>query len=235
MWGDKKKEEVIIPDEKKVEAPPALTADDIAAKMSALLDPFKASIENIDKRLTAAEEARKPKEQSKSDEQVSVLDDENAAFNQRLGPLAIETIKTNARLTEREVLDEVRDKGLTDFIPQIKEQFGNTPIQVKADPNYERYCHNVVDMIVGREAQKGGLKAKGNRFILEDSSTADDKTHESTLADADREWLNFEVITPGSKKHVTRKEFLTRMGHDLSDPKVLEGLKKSWDTMQVVN
>jgi hypothetical protein len=219
---------------KTEEKPPvAPSAEELLAKMGELLGPIKDWQEKTSTRLDAMEEARKPKEPPEEPvENVSVLDDENAAFNQRLTPLAIETINLRARMTEREVLDETMS-GWQEFLPAVKAELANTQVQVKAMPNYESYVRNVVDMIVGREARKGGLKRDKSRFVLEDATSVNDNGTLNASSQEDKDFLNFHVTT-GKGKVVTRGEYLKRMGIDVSNPDELKKVRESWSKVQVV-
>jgi len=231
MWPNNKKDEppAAKPEEK---APPqAPSAEDLLAKMSELLSPLSQKLDSQSERLAALEEARKPAPPA-NPEIPSVLDNEDAAFRERLTPLAVETINLRSRMVEREVLDEL--EGFSEFLPEIKKELANTSVQVKAMPNYEAYVRNVVDMIVGREARKGGLRRDKQRFILEEGSSASDNTGSSTQSQEDKEFLNFHVTT-GKGKVVTRGEYLKRIGIDISNPEELKKVRATWDTVQVVN
>jgi hypothetical protein len=230
VWPNKKDDPPQVKTEEK--PPEAPSAEALLAKMSELLNPLKESIDAQGKRMDAYEEARRPKEPVTPNETPSVLDDENAAFNARLTPLAVETINLRSRMVEREVLDEL--EGFSEFIPEIKKELANTSVQVKAMPNYEAYVRNVVDMIVGREARKGGLRRDKQRFILEDGSSTNDNTGGSSASQEDKDFLNFHVTT-GKGKVVTRAEYLKRIGIDISNPEELAKVRKTWETMTVVN
>jgi hypothetical protein len=227
-WGSKQD------DPPKVDQPkdekPQLSGEEILAKMSELLAPLQTSINATQSRLTAMEEAARV--QPEPHDPARLLDDEEKWKQENLTPFAIAQINTNARITESEVFAEVRDQGWGEFIPAIKEILAKTPINVKGE-GYETYVRNVVKMMVGESAMKSGLKRKGSTFILEDASgSAGDKG--STQDSADREFLNFEVVT-SKGKHVKRGEFLERMGIDIHNPETLKKVKEDWGKVQVVN
>jgi hypothetical protein len=105
----------------------------------------------------------------------SVLDDEDAAFNARIGPLAVQTALLNARMTETEVLNDISSKGWGHLIPQIREVLEKqTPLQTKAGQGYRGYVENVASMLIGKEATAKGLKFDGNKqtFFLEDGASS---------------------------------------------------------------
>jgi hypothetical protein len=247
LWNkeEKKPEVTPTPEEKKEPTPDPTEA--LLAKMGELLSPIKSSIEATNQRIQAMEESRKPK--AEPQEQVSILDNEQIWKEQNLGPIAAQNVITNARLTEREVLDEVISDGWSEFLADIKKELANTPLQVKAMSTYEAYVRNVVNMVIGQNARKGGLKRKGSTFILEDAQGQQNEDT-SKLAQEDRDFLNFEIQVKdreGRVKTIRRADFLARQGvliekdgklvesHDLSDPAVVAAAKKSWSAVQVIN
>jgi hypothetical protein len=213
--------------------PPAPSAEDLLAKMSELLDgKFKPFQDSVNARFTAMEEASKPKPVvTPPGEPTSVLDDEGKAFNERLGPLAVAHVELAARMTENEILSE--NSKWSEYFPEIRKTLANTPVQVKAGPEYANYVRNVVKMVVGGAAMEGGLKRDKQRFILEDASSSSNNDSSSSASQEDKDWLNF-FVTTGKGKTVTRREYLTRLGHDVTDPKVLASLKQSWSQLQVI-
>jgi hypothetical protein len=230
-WGDKKEEKAPeVPPEKK----PDFNVDEFFSRMQTVIDPIKAAVEDTRTRLSAIEESGKKREESKPTEIASVLDNEDAAFAQRLGPLAIEQVKLNARMVERDILDEMRQQGWEDQIPDVREYLSKVPLTNKASPEYEAQVRNVVDMTIGKAARSNGLKRRGNSFILEDANATPSDPTAQRSSQEDREFLNYEVTT-SKGKHVTRKEFLERMGYDLSDPTVLKGIRDNWGKIQVIN
>lgn len=231
-WG---KTEEKPPEKKPEETKTELSGDALLAKMSELLAPLATSIETFKNETNTRFEAiaklnEKPAERR---DPASLLDDEQKWTEEKLGPIAIATVNANARITENEIFSELREGGWSEFIPAIKETLSKTPIQVKAE-GYEGYVRNVVDMIIGRESRKNGLKRKGNSFILEDASSSTNNDQTSQVAQADKDFLNFEVVT-SKGKHVKRGEFLERMGIDVHDPEQLKKVRETWSKVQVVN
>jgi hypothetical protein len=224
-WPGKKTEEVKPPEAPSQEA--------LLAKMAELLSPIQASIKEQGERLTAFEEARTKKPEVVPGDPTSVFDDEGRAWAERLGPLAVETVLMRAKMAQNEILGEYSD--WQEFFPQIKAELANAPVSVKADAaGWERYVRNVADMVIGREGRKSGLKRNNNSFVLETGVGAGDASNGPSTSQEDRDWLDFNVKT-AKGKIVTRREFLKRMGQDVSDPKVLAAVKESWSSLQVVN
>src|SRR6266850_6739021 len=98
------------------------------------------------------------------------LTDEQKAQRDRKALLVL-AVQTNARITEGEVLSEISAQW-AHLIPEIKGYFASTPVERKAQPDYAEFCRNIKDMVVGKAAQKAGLRYdnKGSRYWLEDSS-----------------------------------------------------------------
>lgn len=90
---------------------------------------------------------------------------------------------TNARLMERDILDGVRADGWGDLVPKIQDWFNKADAGVKSRPDYNSYCTNIVDMVVGRAAREKGLKYDGQTksFFLEDKSSSGEEGTDSPL------------------------------------------------------
>lgn len=120
----------------------------------------------------------------------SVMDDEETAFNARLGPLAAQTVLLNARLTETEVLSEISSQGWGHIVPAIREILNKqTPLQTKAGDGYRGYVENVAAMLIGKAARDKGLKFDGNKqtFFLEDASSSSSNQGSSKLRKLEEE------------------------------------------------
>ena len=78
-------------------------------------------------------------------------------------------ILTNARPTEREVIDEL-SADWAHLFPEIRGFFANTAIETKAKPDYAQYCRNCADLVIAREARNSGLRynRESQSFFLED-------------------------------------------------------------------
>ena len=134
--------------------------------LQAKIDSYETKFAELDQKVT------KPAPKVEPTETPTVFDNEDAAFNARLGPIAVQTALLNARMTESEILNEVSSKGWGEFIPDIRKVLEQTNIQVKASDGYTGYVRNVVNMIVGAKAMEGGLKRDTERktFFIEDGS-----------------------------------------------------------------
>jgi hypothetical protein len=165
--------------EKKLAEQSKAEADAFIAQLTT---SFQAKLEETTKPLrdeiAALKSAAAPKPPERTEEErriPSVMDDEETAFNARLGPLAAQTVMLNARLTETEVLNEISSQGWGHLIPAIREILNKqTPLQTKAGEGYRGYVENVAAMLIGKSARDKGLKFDGNKqtFFLEDASSS---------------------------------------------------------------
>ena len=117
------------------------------------------------------------------------------------------SIATNARITETEILSEVRTK-FPEFEAKVKEIYANTPIERKGMADYALYCRNVMKMVVGEAALAGGLRYDSDKksFFLENASGGGDGESHDFLA-SDMTWTD-----PKSGKTLTAREQLAKLG-----------------------
>jgi hypothetical protein len=134
-------------------------------------------------------------------------DEKNQNTQANIAALAVQT---NARLTEREVIDEIA-ASWPDQVAEIRGHFANTELKRKALPDYPEYCRNIVDMVVGRAAKKSGLRYDGQAktFFLEDKSSASTPP-DSPLNDPSLVWN--QVKSDGSIRRWTAEEQLHKLG-----------------------
>jgi hypothetical protein len=177
MWGDKQKQDEPKQDAKPPEQSKA-EADALIERMSAMfqekINPIIEKVNSFDTRFETIEQStRRPVQKVEDREKVSVLDNEDQAFAERLLPLNAGLIMMNARITEDEVYREMDAKGWGSYIPKAKEALANVNLQSKGSPEYPNIVRNTVTMIVGREAMDKGLKFDGGKqtFFMEDSNS----------------------------------------------------------------
>ena len=116
-------------------------------------------------------------------ERISVLDDEDAAFNQRMTPILQSQLELEARMNMKEVKQEYMDAGFGAFWQQNEAEINKTleaSALVQPDNNggFKKlrgdaaYIRNVADMIIGRSARSGGVKFDGAKktFFLESAN-----------------------------------------------------------------
>jgi hypothetical protein len=172
---DKKEGETKTPEQSKEEA---------AAFISQLRTSFQEDLKPLQDKLTAQDQRfadiesklTRPAPQPNPDgnKLPTIWDDEDgsAAINARVMPILGETIQLKARMVENDVLNELREKGWSEYLPDIRKVLADTPITEKAKPTYENYVRGAVKMVIGDKAMSGGLRrdAQNNRFFIEDGA-----------------------------------------------------------------
>ena len=198
------------------------------AEMEALVERLGASIEEkigkpLREEITAlktdweaikAEATKNPAEDKtprNADGTPRELTDEEKNRNASQATIAL-AVQTNARLTEREVIDEL-PRDWSHLIPEIRSMFANTPIQRKAQSDYADYCRNCADLVIAREARKAGLRydQEHKTFFLEDKSSASNN-EESPLSDPALVW--HQQKGDGSVKRWSPEDQLRVLGID---------------------
>lgn len=132
------------------------------------------------------------------------------------------SVTTNARLTEREVLDSL-PADFADLIPDIRALFNNTPLQRKAQSDYADYCNNCADLVIAKHARKAGLRfnRESKTFFLEDKSTSTSR-EDGVLSDPSLVWN--QQKPDGSVKAWSPEEQLRKL--DIDPAKFSESVKK---------
>jgi hypothetical protein len=171
-------------------------ADQLIEKLTAAIDaklsPITTKVDSIEQRWAALEEAaRKPKEETPPNPKAptSVLDNEDEAFAQRMGPLAYQNALLGARMTERDIIDEMKEQGWSSLVPDVRKLFDATSIQRKAQSDYPAYCRNCVTLAIGERARTNGFKSNGETFYLENSATSGDQPGNRGLG-KDLDWVD---------------------------------------------
>jgi hypothetical protein len=169
--------------EKKLAEQSKAEADAFIAQLTTTFEQkLDAKLKPLQDELAAVKTSATPKPRTENQETVttpSVFDDEDAAFNAHIGPIAVQTALLNARMTETEVLSDISSQGWGHLIPQIRDVLEKqTPLQTKAGQGYKGYVENVAAMLIGKEAKAKGLKFDGNKqtFFLEDGAASNNPT-----------------------------------------------------------
>jgi hypothetical protein len=128
--------------------------------------------------------------------------------------LAEQNVQNAARFIERDVLDAL-PADWKDLKPEIQSMFNNTPVARKAAPDYMAYCNNCCDVVIAREARKGGVRrnSETKEFFLEDKSTSS-ITEDSILSDPALAWRS-----PDGLRSLSAADQLRKLG---IDPKEFE-------------
>lgn len=160
--------------------PPEKTpAELVAESITAALAPLNTAIGKLSADVA---ELRKPPEKKVEPKEIpSVLDDEDGAFAARVnGPLT-GVLQRQLELEARVVLADIKQEFLAEgFGPmwkqhevEINKTITDSPLVdgggkvLRGSPDYIR---NVVYMVLGRAAAKGGVKFTDGKFFLEDAS-----------------------------------------------------------------
>lgn len=208
------------------------TADEQSeAQVNALVDRLGASLEErIAKPLredlnalkteweTIKAEATKPPETDKRPKNADgsprelTQEEKNALGTQAA---FAQSVLTNARLTEREVLDEL-PSDWAHLVPEIRTYFTSTPIDRKAQADYAEYCRNCADLVIAKHARKAGLRYdKDNKtFFLEDKSASGGDHEPGPLSDPSLSWRQ---ETASGTRVWTPEEQLAKLGIDPKD------------------
>lgn len=194
------------------------------AKLKAAVEPISLKVNSLDERWTKLETAAGEGGGDEGgggsgDEGLSDEEKYRRANDIEKRKLLALTIATNARMTEGEILTEVREK-FPEFETKIKEIYANTAIERKGQADYATYCRNVMKLVVGEAALAGGLRydTSTKTFFLENSSGGGDGETHDFLAN-DMTWTD-----PVSGKKMTAREQLAKL--NISPEAFAESVKR---------
>jgi hypothetical protein len=182
-WPFKKAEEPPVPNEpeKKVESTETKSNEkSVAEIISESLQPFAQRFDKLQQDIDALKTPPKPEPRREPAERISVLDDEDGAFNQRMTPILQSQLELEARINMKDVKQEYVDAGFGAIWAQNEKEIndvlnGTSLVQpdgqggVKKLRGDAQYIRNVADMIIGRAARAGGVRFDGSKktFFLE--------------------------------------------------------------------
>lgn len=202
--------------------PEKTPAELIAESVSAALKPLSDKIDSYDARFgTLEQNTRKPEPKRENVEALSVLDDENAAFNQRLTPLLLRQLELEARVVKSDIKAEYARDGYGDLWAQYETEI-NSVLEsspavsgegkiLRGDPAYIR---NVVDMVMGRAARKAGMRfdGKSKGFFLETAGGAGNESHQPEndgMTEGQRKVFGrMKISTDDAKKAIAKLKFV---------------------------
>ncbi len=158
--------------------PPEKTPAELIAEA---LKPVTDGFSEMRTRMQTLEEQTKPqpKPAPRPDEPVSILDDENLAFAQRLTPILARQFEMESTIVRDRILREYQNSGYGDLVGQFADEINtlldSAPLVTadgkpfRGDPQYIR---NVIDMVLGRKARAAGMRfdGKSKGFFLEPGS-----------------------------------------------------------------
>lgn len=205
-------------------APPTPPAEKTPAQLLAeALTPVLNTLNSVNSRLDTIEQNGRRPDPPANTEVPSVLDNEDAAFAHRVGPLAQRQLETEARFTYNEVKQEYIERGYGEVFKEleksIKETLEGSPLidgngrLCRGDAGYIR---NVVDMAFGRHALANGVRfgGKDRGFFIE--SAGGNSTHAGTesvddgLTPAQRKVFNRMGVSPAdAKKTMGKLQFVS--------------------------
>jgi hypothetical protein len=222
LW--KKQEEKKSDDQSKSEA------DLLIEKLGALVDE---KIKPLNDGFTAlktdwesikAEASKEPTPDPNKNPDGTEVTAEQRQANREQALFAL-TVTTNARITEEDCIRSISDKW-PQLVAEARKVFSTTDWQRKAKADYPEYCNNVVDMLVGREAKKGGLRydRTSSKFLIEDGVTHD--TDEgNALTSGEYDWTD----PRNPSRHLTATQQLNKLG--INPKEFDEFMKKSGQVM----
>ena len=159
--------------------PEKLNEKSVAEIISESLAPFAQRFDKLQQDIDVLKTPPAPV-RTVNAEKISVLDDEDAAFTQRMTPILQTTLEIEAREVMRDVKQEYIDAGFGAIWSQNETEIRNTlngtalvqpdgqggAKKLRGDAQYVR---NVADMIIGRAARAGGVRFDGSKktFFLE--------------------------------------------------------------------
>lgn len=215
LWS-KKPAEGTNNDQTKSEAD--LLVERLGATIDEKLKPIREKVEGIETKWNAieAEAGRATNEEAEAARRAAEAnqtpEEKLASENKRL---LMVSLLTNARITESEVVDEVKAQW-PGLVPRIKEVLATIPMDDKVKADYAQRCRNAVKLVIGDEAIKGGLRQNSDtkKFFLEDAST-NNSGDEQPFSDPDLTWVdprnpNRPPMTAAEqlrKLHIDPKEF----------------------------
>lgn len=203
--------------------PPEKTAAELIAES---LSPIVNALNDIKTKQDSLETRLQPKPApAEAPQRTSVFDDEDRAIAERMTPLALRQLNSDARYEKDQVFSEYREAGLGDFLKEctveINKILDGTPL-VGGDGQIMRgnpeYIRNTIDMVFGRKARAAGAKfgGKDRGFFVEGAVGGGDSgegvTHSQTegltsgQVNAFKKWG---ISMEDGKKSVARLKFVS--------------------------
>jgi len=170
-----------------------LLVEKLGPVIEAVVKPIRDQVETISTKWNAMEEEAKrglneEQQRTAREAEGNLTPEEKQALETKKA--FVLNVLTNARVTEEDVIREVRDQWPS-LVPRFREVINGIPFDEKSKPNYADRCRNAVTLVIGQEARKGGLKQDSNtgKFFLEDAaaSTGGD---DSPFSDPDLTWID---------------------------------------------
>jgi hypothetical protein len=218
-WGTKKEDPKAAAPDAGPEIKPGDTPKEpeksVADQIAEALKPFQDRQTALEAELV---EARKPRPDPSTPTMVSVLEDEDTAFAQRLTPFLQKQFEIEARLSYADVEKEYKSLGYGDLweknraeiekelsgakvvgFDEVKKQW----VPIRGNPDFIR---NVANMVIGRTILKEGIKysSKESKFFLEDATG---ETSFISRKPAETEGLTAKQIAAAKRLKIPLKEY----------------------------
>ena len=149
--------------------------DAFAAKIEERLKPFQDELRKVSDWQNRVEQ-EVLKQAPPAQTPPSTPEEQNASEKRALLQINIET---RAMVHEERCLNSL---GEWDHLkPELVKIFADTPLATKAQPNYPAICQSAVDVLVGREARKGGLRRDNSGKFFIEAATSKTGGEESPL------------------------------------------------------
>lgn len=203
--------------------PAELIAESVGAAVTEAFKPITAKLNEFDTRLAEATKKPEPRQQTpEHPETPSVLDNEDLAFATRLTPFLLRQYEVEAKMARNEIKSEYVAKGWGDVWAaneaEISAVLDGSPV-VGGDGKPVRgnlsYIRNVVDMVIGRAAQKAGLKfgGKDRGFFVEtaggeSNGAGSGPVDDGLTADQRRVFNRMKVPLDKAKETVSKLKFV---------------------------
>ena len=199
--------------------------DQSRAEMEAFVSTMKTSFEEIVKPIrekvdsmetnwrTLADAAKTPPRTTETREPADPTLEPERWKAETLGPLAMQTATLRAEVTEERAIRNIPAEWRDVVEPQIIELLKGTPIERKIQTDYSSYIENCVNLVIGKEARKAGLRRdpQNKRFFIEDAASTSNTG--TSKIDSDLGWTDNKgrFHSPGetlAKLGITEADFL---------------------------
>lgn len=207
LWN-KKQEEKKGDDQSKSEVDTLVEA--LSAKFEETLKPIREKVETVANWQAKIEEQFKepPPDPNKKPDGTELTEAERLDRDNKAN-FAL-NVMNSARFTENDCISAIQDQW-PQIVAEARQIFATTPWQKKTERTYPDYCQNVVDMLVGREAKKGGLRysKKESKFFIEDAAPGTGG-NDSPYNNPDLTWTD----PRNPNKTLTASQQLAKLGID---------------------
>jgi hypothetical protein len=203
-------------------------AEMLAESLATANRPLMERLESLTRELEAVKtQTTRPVAAAEPTSVASVFDDEDAAFAQRIGPIAMQNLTLAAKMAYNEIKQEYHNKGYGEVFGQFEDDIkgileGSPLLQADGQGGSKPcrgdygYIRNVIDMVIGRAAIKAGMKFGGRDkgFFIEGAGGSDGSSGnavpEDGLSDSQRRvFSRMKVSSEDAKKTMAKLKFIS--------------------------